>query len=370
MIKIMQVLSDTNIGGAGIWLVNLLQNYNRNEYEIVVVLPPEAVLLERIKELNVRTLTAKSIADCSFSAKAINELSKIIKAEKPDMVHTHASLSARIAAKRCRVPVVHTRHCLEPQKSFPKNLIYSFVNNTLSDKVIAVSNAVGDNLIKDGIKENKLSVIYNGITPLATPSEEEKLPARKRFGIPQDALTVGLVARLEEVKNPLLFVKSAKIIAEKFPEVYFLLVGEGSLRTQVEAEAAPISDRLVVTGYISDIQRAYSAMDILTLTSDSEALSISILEGQSAGLPVISTDSGGPAEIIIPGTNGVLVPTNNPQALADAIEHLIQNPEKRRRYGQAGREAVLKKFTAECMARKTEEIYTELANCRRKERKQ
>ncbi|MBQ8587907.1 MAG: glycosyltransferase [Clostridia bacterium] len=369
MIKIMQVLTDSNIGGAGIWLINLLQNYNRSEYEIIVVLPSQAVLLDRIRALDVRTITAESIADRSFSSKAVSELTHIIKREKPDIIHTHASLSARIAAKKCRVPVVHTRHCLEPRKSFPKNLIYSFVNNLLSSRVIAVSQAVSGNLIRDGIKEDKLSVIYNGITPLTPPDENKKAEARKRFGIPPEAITVGLTARLEEVKNPLLFVRSAKILADKFPDVYFLLVGEGSLRSKVEEEAAPISDRFILTGYISDIEKAYSAMDILTLTSDSEALSISILEGQSAGLPVISTDSGGPAEIITPGLNGLIVPTNNPKSLAAAAEELIRSPEMRRSFGEAGRERVMKKFTAEYMARKTEAIYEELAKSLRKEQK-
>jgi len=369
MIKIMQVLTDSNIGGAGIWLINLLQNYNRSEYEIITVLPSNAVLLDRIQELNVRTITADSIADCSFSSEAVRELTHIIKKEKPDIVHTHASLSARIAAKKCRVPVVHTRHCLEPRKSYPKNLIYSFVNNFLSSKVIAVSKAVESNLKRDGIKDDKLSVIYNGITPLTPPDENAKAEARKRFGIPPEAITVGLTARLEEVKNPMLFVRSAKILAKKFSNVYFLLVGEGSMRSKVEKEAAPISERFIVTGYISDIEKAYAAMDILTLTSDSEALSISILEGQSAGLPVISTDSGGPAEIITPSINGLLVPVNNPESLADAAEELIKSPEKRHQYGVAGREMVMQKFTAEHMARKTEDIYKEVVKSLRKEQK-
>lgn len=367
MIKVMQVLTDTNIGGAGIWLINFLKNYDKSKLDVFVVLPSDAVLTDRVEALGVRVVKADTIADCSFSVSSVSELKQIIKREKPDVIHTHASLSARIAARLSGVKTVHTRHCLEKPKTFPKSLIYSLINNSLSTHVIGVSKAVTDNLVSDGIKERKLSLVYNGITPLNTLNAEEKARAKERFGIPPDEAVVGLVARLEPVKNPLLFVRAAKLVLKRYPEVRFLLVGEGSLRGEVEKATEPIKDRISITGYISDVENAYNAMDILTLTSDSEALSISLIEGQSIGLPVISTDSGGPKEIIDDGINGTLTPVNDEKALADAIIGLIESPSERKRMGEAGKEKALIMFGADTMARKIEKIYKSITDKKRKD---
>ena len=361
MIKIMQVLTDTNIGGAGIWLLNFLKSCNRQELEVFVALPPNAALAGKIKELGAEITEIDGIEDKSFSISAIKNFAKAIKDKKPDIIHTHASLSARIAAKLCGVPVVHTRHCLEDKKNFPKNIIYKFINNALSAHVIGVSRAVTENLKEDGIKKDKLSLVYNGITPLRCYTPEEKLAARQSFGIGKDDISIGIVARLEEVKNPLLFAEAAKIVAKKVPEAFFLIVGEGSLRHEMENAMAPISDRACITGYLSDVEKAYNAMDMLTLTSTKEALSISLIEGQSIELPVISTDSGGPSEIITQGKNGLITPNGDADALAEAIIQLINNPELRETFGKCGSEIIRQKFTSDRMSQTIEQIYKKLA---------
>ncbi len=360
MIKVMHFITDTNVGGAGIWLINYLKSFDRKELDVSVVLPTGAAIKDKAEILGIQIYELNSIADKSFSLSSVTEIKKLIKAKKPDIVHTHASLSARIAAKMCGVPVVHTRHCLEGKKSFPKDVIYKFINNTLSDRVIGVSKAVTQNLEDDGIIKDKLSLVYNGITPLTKYDEDRKRQAKLSFDIPPDATVVGLVARLEDVKNPLLFVRTAKIVAKKHKDVCFLIVGEGSLRSDVTREAEPLQDRVRMAGYLPDIERAYNAMDILTLTSKSEALSIAILEGQSIELPVVSTDSGGPKEIITNGENGIITPNNDENALSDAITYLLENPEKRAMFGKKGRENVLTNFSSENMAQSIEKIYKSL----------
>ena len=361
MIRIMHVLTDTNIGGAGIWLINFLKSYDRQNHKVFVVLPTNSALTDRIKALDTEVIEAEGIGDKSFSVPGIKELKRIIKHQKPDIIHTHASLSARIAAKLCKVPVVHTRHCLESKKSFPKNKIYSFINNFLSSHVIGVSKAVVQNLRDDGIKDKKLSLVYNGITPLRSYTPEERQSARSEFGISENNIAIGLVARLEEVKNPLLFARAAKIVLEKVPDAFFLIAGDGSLKPLVENELKPIAHKVCMTGYIADVEKAYNALDILTLTSSKEALSISIIEGMSLCVPAISTDSGGPTEIIENGKSGLIVPNQDEKALADAIIKLAENPDLREQIAQNGQKVATEKFTSDKMARSIELIYKKLA---------
>ena len=360
MIKVMHVLTDTNIGGAGIWLCNFLRSSITKKYDIVAVLPEKAVLTPRIRALGVRVIELKTIGDRSFSFESVREIYRVVKKEKPQIVHTHASLSARIASRLNGVSIVHTRHCIEEKKSFPKNLVYRFVNNVLSDKVIGVSKAVTDNLRSDGINEKKLSLVYNGIKPLNEYPNEEKNKMKEKFSLPPTSTVVGLVARLEDVKDPLLFVRAAKILEKDFPDVRFLMVGEGSLKKEVEKAVAPLKSKITMAGYLENVEEAYNAMDILTLTSKSEALSISLSEGQSIGLPAVSTDSGGTREVIEDGVNGFLVPVGDEISLAEAISLLIRNPEKRKEMGMAGKKIVIEKFGLETMSQSIDSIYKNL----------
>ncbi len=362
MIKVMQVLTDTNIGGAGIWLLNYLKSRNLQKYEITVVLPEGAKLIPKAEEQGVKIIEAKSIADCSFSKAGVAELMRIIKSEKPHIVHSHASFDARIAAKLCGVKAVHTRHCLEPAKTGIKRMIYSYVNNYLSSKVIGVSNAVVQNLSADGIKKSKLNMIYNGISPVEIYTPADKLSLREKYGFTPDDVVIGLVARLEPVKNPLLFAEAAKLTSKVCPQAAFILAGDGSLRKEVSQAVKPLGSRMLLTGFMDNVADAYNAMDIITLTSDSEALSISLIEGQSTGMAAISTDCGGPREIISDGVNGYIVPVGDARALADAMIKLIQNPSTREEFGLKGKMKAQTDFAIESMARKTEAIYDELAD--------
>lgn len=359
MIDVMHILTDSNIGGAGIYLANYLENYDRDKFNITVVLPTDAQIEKRLSKSGVRIITAQSIKDCSFSKKATKELYEIIKKEKPHIVHTHASLSARIAAFLCGTAVVHTRHCLEEKKKFPKSVIYRFINNLLSTRVIAVSKAVYDNLVDDGIKKDKLSVIYNGITPLKKCTPEERENLRKSLGIPKDAIAVGLVARLEDVKNPVLFANTAKEISRERDDIYFVITGGGSLKREIDKICNGV-DNIILTGYREDVQNIYNLLDIITLTSKSEALSISLLEGMSIGLGAVSTASGGPEEIIENNVNGLITKNGDINALKNAILYLADNPNVRKQFGTKAVQTVAEKFGVVTMARKTEKLYEEI----------
>ena len=361
MIKVMQVLTDTNIGGAGVWLLTFLKSYDREKIDMAVVIPPDSALADRIEELGVRYVEAEGIADSSFSVKGIFSVKKIIEEEKPDVIHTHASLSARIAARMCKVPVVNTRHCLEPAKRGIKRAVYRFINNTLSDKVIAVSKAVYKNLFEDGISEDKLVLVYNGVIPLAELPPDEREAVRMNLGV-EGTMTAGIFARLEPVKNHHLFLKAAAAAYEVNDRFRFLIVGAGGMEEELKAEARRrgISDAVIFTGYVRDITELMNAVDINVLTSDFEAMSISLVEGMTIGKPCITTDAGGPREVVENGVSGIVVPVGDAVNLSAALLRLASDAELRRRYGEAGRKIAAEKFTPDIMSEKLLRVYEEL----------
>lgn len=361
--KVLQVITDTNIGGAGIWLLNFLGTYDRDAIEMAVVLPRSGALVPRVEELGVRVIEADGISDRSFSQEGVGAMRRIFCKERPDIVHTHASLSARIAAKMCGVGVVNTRHCLEAPKHGAKKLVYRMVNSCLSDRVIGVAEAVCDNLRSDGISERKLRLVYNGIAPLAVLSPEERATVRREYGIPEGSIAVGIAARLEPVKNHRMFLKMARAVISEDERTVFVIAGTGSLEEQLrsEAEEAGLGDRVIFTGYVKNVERLVNAIDVYALTSDSEALNISLLEAMSVGRPVVATDVGGTPEIVENGVSGVLVPAGDAAAAARAVLDYVRSPELRVRHGRSGQERVRERFSVADMARKVEEIYRELA---------
>ena len=362
MIKVIQAVTDTNIGGAGIWLLNFLKTYDRSLIDMSVIVPRNSMLKERIEELKVRVIEVDETGDRSFSMGGVKSIGGILKKEKPDIVHTHASLSARIAAKRLGIKVVHTRHCIEDGKPFIKKELYGFVNNILSDRVIGVSKAVCQNLLADGIDKKKLRIVYNGIFPLNETSKVNKQIMREKYGISDKNIVVGMVARLEPVKNHMMFLESAKVISTICPEAVFMIVGNGSMEEKLKARVKELDmdNKVVFTGYISDVNDIMNIIDIHVLTSEKEALSISLIEAMSLAKPVVATDSGGPAEVVSNGVSGILIPVGDALGFAMGVVRFIQRPDIAKKAGEAGKNIVYEKFLADKMAREIEDIYKEL----------
>ena len=175
-IKVLHVLTDRNIGGAGRWLLYYLKYHDRNEFEVKAVLPHDSLLVSAVKALDVPVIAMEEMEDKSFDKKAMKALVQLFKEENPDIVHTHASMTARMAARAAFVPsVFNTKHCMESAPGLlPKKLVRREVNAAFSDKIIAVSRAVRRSMVHAGTSPEQIAVVYNGIEPIAIPTAEEK----------------------------------------------------------------------------------------------------------------------------------------------------------------------------------------------------
>ena len=361
MIKLIHVITDSNIGGAGVWVLNFLKAYNRKKYDVSVAVPCGSLLTPKIREHDVKVFEVANIADKSFSKEGIKEFLKLFKEQRPDIVHCHASLSARIASKRLGIKTVNTRHCLEEKKKFPQNIIYSMINNALSDVVIGVSRITCENLLADGTKKEKVKLVYNGVAPLKEFSDEEKREIRKEYGIKNENIVLGIVARLEKVKNHDLFLESGKILLEKYNNLTLLIVGEGSERDNIEQKAKELGiiNSVVFCGYLKDVSRIVNIIDIMALTSPKESLSLALIEGMTLSKPCVSTKSGGPEEVIENGVTGLLT-DHTPKDFSKKVSYYIDNPKEREKAGFEGKKRSEKIFGIEEMIKTLEEIYDEL----------
>ena len=317
-IKVIEVSSDTNIGGAGKCLLTLLENFDYNTFDVKVVLPKNSLLKPHIDKMNIPVIEVDGIADKSLDFAAVKELRMIFKRESPDIVHTHASMSARIAAKQAGAKVVYTRHSVfEPSKKISRGIgkvINGMINNHYADSIIAVAEAAKDNLTDTGVKESKIKVILNGVDGLTPVSTDEKRIIKERFNLPDGYKAVSIVARLEDIKGHDYFIEAADRLLQKGIKARFYIAGTGSYENHLKEKVKNMNrqEQIIFTGFISDVDKLMSITDVQANASfGTEATSLALLEGMSLGIPAVVSDFGGNPGVIKNGQNGYIVPKQN-----------------------------------------------------------
>lgn len=367
MIKVVQVTSDSNIGGAGKCILTFLKNFDREQFDVSVILPKDSLLKPFMRELDIKTYEAEHIAEQSLSLKGINEMTRILKCIKPDIVHTHASMSARIAAQMCKVKTVYTRHSVfEPSKTISKGLgkvINGMVNNNTADCVIAVAEAAKQNLIETGVDPNKIKVILNGVDPLEKVSEAKLAKFKEMHNIDDDTKVVAIIARLTEVKGQKYFVKAARKIIERGIKAKFLIAGTGNTEKMLNEMISELKlgDDVKMLGFVEDVTVLMNAIDVqVNCSFGTEATSLSLLEGMSLGKPAVVTDFGGNSGVIKNGENGFLVPTHDVYALTDKLSELLTDEDLYNRMSETASKIYNERFTSQAYTREIEKVYLEM----------
>ena len=299
-------------------------------------------------------------------------LARLMRQGQYTIVHTHSSkagIVGRWAAKLAGVPViVHTVHGWgHHERQHPLIRAYYIwlekLTLPITDKLIVVSALNIEKGLADGIGQpDNYLVIRSGIE-LDRFGHPQVLRAdtRAAWGIPQEAVVVGSVTRLSPQKAPLDFVQAAAQVAQQYPQTYFMMVGDGPLRSEVEALAAKlgIADRLVLTGLRRDVPELMAAFDIFALSSLWEGLPRVLPQAMATSLPIVATACDGSAEAITEGVNGFLVPPGEPKALAERLCQLLADPALAKQLGAAGYARVAE-FSDRGMVAAIADLYREL----------
>lgn len=362
MIKVIEVSTDTNIGGAGRVLLILLAELDRTKFDVSVILPENSLLKPEIEKLGIPITEVSGIADKSMDLPSIKRLKKIFDMEKPDLVHTHASMSARIAARLSGCKVVYTRHSVfPPPKSISKGIgkwINGMVNNYFADRIIAVAEAAKDNLTDTGVKDKKIDVILNGVYPL-TPCEN-KDEIYRRFGIEPGEKVISIIARLEDIKGHDYFIEAADMLLKEGLKAKFVIAGTGSYEEHLKQKVKELhqEENILFTGFITDVDKLMNITYIQANASfGTEATSLSLLEGMSLGIPAVVSDFGGNPGVIKSGVNGFIVKKQDSVALKEGLSKLLDNDELYQELSKGSKKIFAENFTAQVMTRNTEGIY-------------
>jgi len=366
MIKILYVISDRNVGGAGVLICNLLAHLDRTRFCPAVALPYGSKLRERLLRYNVQIRELQNPVDRANVA-AVRELMRVIRSFDADVVHANAAICARIAGQLSGKKTVHTRHCYFPLKkgSGMAHLVRNFGNRRLSDLAIATSQSAAENLKTLGIPKRNIRVILNGSDPIREVSDGELRVLRKRWDLSEDDFCVGICARLEPYKGHAIFLRAVERLREMdLPrQMKFLIVGDGSLMKNIKqnTHALGLEDQVRIVGFVEDMAPVYRLLRIhVNASSGTETSCLAISEGMSASLPTVATDYGGNRVMIGKEGAGILVPVDDHIAMAEAIRKIASDEVLENAMRDAAYERYLNCFTAERMTRETERVYLEL----------
>lgn len=360
MIKVLHVLTDTNVGGAGRYLFNLIAGWPSEDCDFVVACPGGGELERELKDKRIKYYTLSG-GESSIKFKHVVELFQIIKREHIDIVHTHASLSGRIAGRLAGCRVILTRHGISTgNKGFIKRLLSYAIARMFTDKIIAISRAVKIDLIETGVPADMIKIIHNGIDLSKIHGTGHSL--REELGVSNDIPLIGIVARIVWEKGYEYAIKAMPPVLKQYPSALLVVVGDGPLKLKMQelAKKLSIDKNIVFLGYRRDVEKLVSDFDVFVLPSVSEGLGLSLLEAMALGKPVIATEVGGIPEVIKNESNGLLVNPRDEGALALGILRILSSKDFSRSLAESAKKTVYEKFSAQSMAFHTAELYKDI----------
>jgi glycosyltransferase involved in cell wall biosynthesis len=379
-IKIAHIITRMDRGGAPDIVRLLFEKLPADAFELTLIYGLTTVpsqkssdFIKRLKDKAVLIPSLRRNINLFYDVCAFLQLCVILRRGSFDMVHTHtakAGALGRIAAKIARVPkIIYSTHGHDFYGYFGRigsclTVWAERVAALFCDKIHALTELEKKDLLSFKIcPEVKIEVISSGVElDFLRPSQADIDKLKNVARSETKFLKVGFIGRLEPVKGPKFFIEAAKSILTQRQNVRFILIGDGSLKEGLRRDTAcaGLKEYFDFAGWKEDVRPDLWTMDLVVLPSINEAVGRSALEAQAAGVPVVATKVGGIPETVKDGVTGILVESNNADALAVAILLLLDDEKKRKEMGEAARGWVDEKFSDRLMVEKFADLYREL----------
>ena len=354
--KILHVETGMHLYGGAQQVAFLLRGLSARGIDNVLVCPPGAEIGQHFVGSDVRVIETRCEGDIDIGFKS--RLAKILHRETPDLVHLHsrrgADVLGALAARHARIPCVLSRRVDNPESRLLAKLKYR-----LHDRVIAISQGIADVLSAEGVSPKKLRVVRSSLDPKPWQRPESRQNFAVEFGVPEEALWIGVVAQLIERKGHRVLFRALRQLPMR-ARLRVICFGQGPLQERLERDAADLGGIVRFAGFRKDLTRWVGALDIVAHPAMREGLGVSLLQASAAGVPVIATRAGGMPEAVSDEESGLLVEPGDADELAAALGRLIDDAALRRQLGEQGRTRVERDFSVEKMVDGNLAVYREL----------
>ena len=384
--RVLYLHTTSEVGGSDVSLLRLVEGLDRSRFQPVVALPSDGPLVPRLEQAGcdvyrlprMKKLTSRRgrrylIGFAMNYPAAVVGLARLVRRANIDLIHTntiHNLYGIGAARLTGRPHVWHVREIVWQSRAVRR--LEVGLARRCSDRVIVTSDAVAAMFVdRAGRRPANLRQIANGVDlhRFAPGPSDARLAVE--WGLPPGAPLVAAVCRLDAWKGVDVFLRAAALVRGAHPAARFLVVGgavagqEGHARELEQlAAASGLGETVRFTGWRytpADMPDVYRALRVLVLpSSQPEPFGLVLLEAMAAGVATIATAHGGPAEIVVDGETGTLVPPRDPQAMATAIGDLLADPDRARAMGRAGRDRVERFFDLRRTVERIQAVYDEL----------
>lgn len=342
--------------------VHVVVCYIRDERDAVFSLGQRAIDLG----LDYVEVTERNSVDPAVLTKLV----QLVRDRQIDLVHAHeykTDLLALLLARRTGVVALATAHGWTGHSGREKYLYYPIDKWLLTrfPRVVAVSTDIKNQLSRFGARPDRVTVILNSIDPDAFRRDPARRGAmRANLGLPDDAVVVGAVGRVEPQKRFDLLLEAMVPIFRQHPEVRLVIAGDGSRLASLKdySVSLGVAERCVFTGHRHDVADLHQAFDLFVQSSEYEGTPNAVLEAMAMETALVATDCGGTSELAVNDVHGLIVPVHDVPALTQAIERVLADPASARRRAIAARERVETDLSFANRTRRLEDIYVELVH--------
>lgn len=374
--KILRIITRLNIGGPAIHAILLTQGLGfKTQLVTGSIGEGEGDMSYLAQEKGVRPILIPELGRnirWDDDIAAFFKLYRLIKREKPYIIHTHmakAGTLGRLAGVIAKVPIrIHTFHGHVFQGYFNPlaTKLFIIIEKVLArfcQRLVTISPTQYHQLCYDYkiAPRDRFVLIPLGfdLTPFLN-SESQAGKLREELGIPPKTYLIGIIGRLTPVKNHRLFFRAAWEVLKREPEVKFLVVGGGELLKELNAfvKKLGIEEKVIFLGWRRDMDLIYADLDVVVLTSINEGTPVTLIEAMASAKPVVATRVGGVPDVVKDGVTGILVPPEDVIGLTQGILKLLEDKKLREDLGRAGREFVRERFSKDRLIRDMENLYT------------
>jgi len=362
--RVLHIITRLIRGGADSTVLDLIANLDHDRFQIDLMVGGQSEL-ERIrvpKDVNSLIFIPSLVREINplYDIPALRSIRRTIKERQYDIVHTHtakAGFLGRLAARLAHTPyVIHHLHgtTFPPTSLWASRQFYILLERLAArwaHKIIPVGNDLVESYLAHGIGCAEQYRIIHHPADLDSFLEARKLTevdlakVRQSLGVRPDDVVVGKVARLEKRKGFDYYIEAAKLIAPRYPDVKFLIVGEGDQRRELETQVdnSHLNGQVIFTGYRNDIAQVMATFDIFAFTSLWEGLPKVMIQSAALGKPIVTFAVEGAKEMVDEGETGYIVPSRDVAALAERVDLLCSRPALRQQMSAS----MLERFAAE-----------------------